>query len=112
MADNSGSLEVITSLVVLLWKCRQIQGSPCPLASCSRKDFFRISGIWKGPPEACGLGPCPQRYQGNHHPGIDLHSGKRDHKLRKFEVYSQENVRTLAGFTEERMKLLHKYGNA
>jgi hypothetical protein len=26
-------------------------------------------------------------------------------KLKKYEVYSQENVRTLAGWTEERMKL-------
>jgi hypothetical protein len=26
-------------------------------------------------------------------------------KIRKYEVYSQENVRTLAGWTEERMKL-------
>jgi len=128
MGDNSGSVDVITSLVgsslenVVKYK------------DASKEDVSRGNPSGEKEERTTGKSPSPRPPGQESISSASLESGKDLPKLavwdlvprdtratttqeltsilvseitksRKFEVYSQENVRTLAGWTEERMKL-------
>jgi hypothetical protein len=128
MADNSGSVDVITSLV------GSSTENIVKYKDASKEDFSRNYSPAGKEERTTGKSPSPRPPAQESISSASLESGKdlpklavwdlvpRDTRatttqeltsilvseitrLRKFEVYSQENVRTLAGFTEERMKL-------
>ena len=97
MADNSGSVEVLTSLV---------GSSPPPLRPPAQESISSASlEPGKDLPKLAVWDLIPRDTRATTTQELTSILVSEITKLRKFEVYSQENVRTLAGFTEERMKL-------
>jgi hypothetical protein len=116
MADNSGSVDVITSLVgsstenIVKYKdaskenvSRDHPASPRPPGQESISSASLESG--KDLPKLAVWDLVPRDTRATTTQELTSILVSEITRLRKFEVYSQENVRTLAGFTEERMKL-------
>jgi hypothetical protein len=107
MADNSGSIEVITSLVGSsienVAKFKDAPPPPRPPVQESISSASLESG--KDLPKLAVWDLVPRDTRATTTQELTSILVSEITKLRKFEVYSQENVRTLAGWTEERMKL-------
>jgi hypothetical protein len=107
MADNSGSVDVITSLVGSslenVVKYKDAPASPRPPAQESFSSASLESG--KDLPKIAVWDLVPRDTRATTTQELTSILVSEITRLRKFEVYSQENVRTLAGWTEERMKL-------
>ncbi len=109
MADNSGAVEVITSLVGSslenVVKYQAAPAPPLPPAQESISSASLESGSGKDLPKLAVWDLVPRDTRATTTQELTSILVSEITKLRKFEVYSQENVRTLAGWTEERMKL-------